>query len=274
MELINDKNEKDIKILTKIFKQELNNNYNKDINLFMKNIIHDFLEKNNFNLIKSEEEENSYLSKLIDLYGNKSEFLLKKFKNFENKLISYKNLKKLFIEENLYSPEDTEKKNIFKFLIYILKKNASYIDELYSINDFLIEDLINFFKGIFDIIQEKFESYEKNNDNDDGLTITDEDFKKIMNTFLYNLNQKMEEKSLNLDELLGEENIKNIKKDGKNIKIMDIYKFVEILKEYEIDLNNSLVISCIFNRYQLNENTEDINIDALESDLIKKEIIL
>ena len=57
------------------------------------------------------------------------------------------------------------------------------------------------------------------------------------------------------------------------MKIMDIYKFVESLKENGINLIDSLVISCIFNRYQINENSEDINISALQRDLEQKQIV-
>jgi hypothetical protein len=95
-----------------------------------------------------------------------------------------------------------------------------------------------------------------------------------MNKFLKELNEKMEEKKVDLEELLEEENIKEIEKDGKSLKVIDIYKFVEKLRENEINLGDSLVISCIFNRYQLNENSEDINLDALQNDLEKKQIIL
>ena len=46
------------------------------------------------------------------------------------------------------------------------------------------------------------------------------------------------------------------------------------MRENEINLEDSLVISCIFNRYQVSENSEDINIDALLIDLEKRQIIL
>ena len=242
----------------------------------MENIIKDFLEKNKFTLIQSEDDENLYLTKVIQLYGPSCNVLIQKLNNLQKddkNFIPYKNLKKLMKEENLYSNEDKEKRNIFKFFTYVLKKNASYIDEQSSINDFLIEDVLNFLKGIFDLISgKKLESDEQN--SDDGLTITDEEFKKIMNTFLLDLNKKMEEKNLDLEKMLGEENIKEIEKEGKSIKVIDIYKFVEKLKENDVNLNDNLVISCIFNRYQINENSENININILKNDLEKKQIIL
>ena len=69
-----------------------------------------------------------------------------------------------------------------------------------------------------------------------------------MNGFLNELNQKLEEKNEELENFLGEENIKEIENDGKNIKVMDIYRFVEKLRENDINLTENLVISCIFNR--------------------------
>ena len=277
LNLIEDKNEKDIKTLTKIFKYQLEQNYSTDINTFKEKIIQDFLENNKFTLIQSEEDENLYLTKLIQLYGPSCNNLIEKLKLLqkdEKKLISYKSLKKMIKEENLYDKKDQEKINIFNFFIFVLKKNSSFNDESTSISDFYIYDILNFLKGITDILSGKKLESDEVNEEDDGLTITDEDFKKIMNKFLKELNEKMEEKKVDLEELLEEENIKEIEKDGKSLKVIDIYKFVEKLRENEINLGDSLVISCIFNRYQVNENSEDINIDALQNDLEKKQIIL
>ena len=275
--LINDKNEKDIKTLTKIFKNQLSQNYNNDISIFKEKIIPDFLEKNKFTLIQSEEDENIFLSKIIQLYGPCCNSLIEKLKIYQKEqkiLISYKNLKKMIKEENIYSKTDKEKKNIFKFFIFVLKKNASFNEENTSINDFYIEDVLNFLKGMYDIISGKKLESDDANGEDDGLTITDEDFKKIMNSFISELNQKMEEKNMELEEFLGEENIREIEKEGKSLKVMDIYKFVDKLRENGINIGDSLVISCIFNRYQIDENAEDINIIALQNDLEKKQIIL
>ena len=279
LSLINNKNEKDIKTLTKIFKNNLKEKYLNNINTFIEKIIPDFLEENKFNLIKSEEDENLYLSKIIQLYGPVCNTLIEKLKNFQNdnnkiNLISYHNLKNILKEEYLYSNDDKEKKNIFKFFIFVLKKNISNNNPSDSINDFIIDDVFNFFKGISDVISGKKIESDDINEDDDGLTITDEDFKKIMNGFLNELSQKLEEKNEELENFLGEENIKEIENDGKNIKVMDIYRFVEKLRENDINLTENLVISCIFNRYQVAESSEDINIIALKHDLEKKQVIL
>ena len=279
LSLINNKNEKDIKTLTKIFKNNLKEKYLNNINTFIEKIIPDFLEENKFNLIKSEEDENLYLSKIIQLYGPVCNTLIEKLKNFQNdnnkiNLISYQNLKNILKEEYLYSNDNEEKKNIFKFFIFVLKKNISNNNPSNSINDFIIDDVFNFFKGISDVISGKKIESDDINEDDDGLTITDEDFKKIMNGFLNELNQKLEEKNEELENFLGEENIKEIENDGKNIKVMDIYRFVEKLRENDINLTENLVISCIFNRYQVAESSEDINIIALKHDLEKKQVIL
>ena len=177
-------------------------------------------------------------------------------------------------EENLYNKNDQEKINIFNFFVFVLKKNSSFNDESTSISDFYIFDILNFLKGITDIISGKKLESDEVNEEDDGLTITDEDFKRIMNKFLKELNEKMEEKKMGLGDILEEENIKEIEKDGKSLKVIDIYKFVEKMRENGISLEDSLVISCIFNRYQVSENSEDINIDALLIDLEKRQIIL
>ena len=275
--LIDDKNENDIQILQKIFKYQLKNNYSNDVDTFKQKIIPDFLEKNKFTLIQSEEDENQYLTKIIQIYGLSCNNLLEKLQILqkdEKNLISYKDLKNLLKEENVYSKNDKEQINIFKFFTFVLKKNSSLHDENASINDFYIPDIMNFLKGISDIISGKKIESDEINEEEDGLTITDEEFKKIMNNFLNDLNQKMEEKKIKLNEFLGEDNIREIEKEGKTMKIMDIYKFVEKLRENGINLIDSLIISCIFNRYQINENSEDININALQNDLEQKQIIL
>ena len=275
--LIDDKNENDIQILQKIFKYQLKNNYSNDVDTFKQKIIPDFLEKNKFTLIQSEEDENQYLTKIIQIYGLSCNNLLEKLQILqkdEKNLISYKDLKNLLKEENVYSKNDKEQINIFKFFTFVLKKNSSLHDENASINDFYIPDIMNFLKGISDIISGKKIESDEINEEEDGLTITDEEFKKIMNNFLNDLNQKMEEKKIKLNEFLGEDNIREIENEGKTTKIMDIYKFVEKLRENGINLIDSLIISCIFNRYQINENSEDININALQNDLEQKQIIL
>ena len=228
-------------------------------------------------MIQSEEDENQYLTKIIQIYGLSCNNLLEKLQILqkdEKNLISYKDLKNLLKEENVYSKNDKEQINIFKFFTFVLKKNSSLHDENASINDFYIPDIMNFLKGISDIISGKKIESDEINEEEDGLTITDEEFKKIMNNFLNDLNQKMEEKKIKLNEFLGEDNIREIEKEGKTMKIMDIYKFVEKLRENGINLIDSLIISCIFNRYQINENSEDININALQNDLEQKQIIL
>ena len=125
-----------------------------------------------------------------------------------------------------------------------------------------------------DIISGKKLESDELNEDDDGLTITDEDFKKIMNAFIRDLNKKLEEKKETIEEFLGEENIKEIEKDKKSIKVINIYNFVEKLRDNDINLNDNLIISCIFNRYQIRDSSEDISINALKSDLEKKQVIL
>jgi len=158
LSLIDDKNEKDMETLQKIFKYQLKNNYSNDVDTFKAKIIPDFLEKNKFTLVQTEEDENQYLAKMIQIYGPCCNSLLEKLKNFqkdETNLISYKDLKKILKEEKIYSKNDKEKINIFKFFIFVLKKNSSFQDENASINDFFLPDIINFIKGITDIISGK-----------------------------------------------------------------------------------------------------------------------
>jgi hypothetical protein len=146
----------------------------------------------------------------------------------------------------------------------VLKKNSSLHDDNFSIFDFASEDIISFFSNILDIANDKI--YEDSIAND-GLSITDEDYKKIISNFVKDFNKLLKEKNMRIDQLLGEDNINMIVKEGKEINLINIYTFIDKLREKGLQLNDNLVISCIFARYQLDENQEDIDLNLLENDL-------
>ena len=182
------------------------------------------------------------------------------------KYISYKNIKKILKEEQLYIKNNKEKTELFKFFIYVLKKNISLSDENISIFDFISEDIMNFFNGIYDIVNDK--KNEENNANEEGgLTITDEEFRKIINKFINDFNTFLNEKKLVLNAFLGEDNINIMIKDEKEIEVINVYKFVDILNQKGFQLNDNFIISCIFAKYQIDENLEDIDLTSLENDL-------
>ena len=267
MGIIKDNNDNDIKLLKKILIYLLEEKSGNDEELFFKNLTNDLVSKNKLTFAENEDEENKLLGKIIEAYSTKSKSIIEKI-NKENKnnkkYISYKNLKKYLKEENLYIKNNKEKIELFKFFMFVLKKNTSSSEENFSMFDFNVEDIINFFNGIFEIKNEKSKD---DNINEGGLTITDEEFKKIIHTFLKNFKKFLTEINVTLSNLLGEENINIMIKDGKEIEVINIYKFVNILNEKGFNLDDNFVLSCVFAKYQVDENLEDININILDDDL-------
>ena len=268
LNLINNNNENDLKFLKKYLIYFLEEKYQNNIEIFVKNIINDLISKNKLTFGDNEDEENQMLGKIIQAYSAKSNMIIQKIGKEKKKFISYKNLKRCLKEEELYVKNNKEKSELFKFFIYVLKKNSSLTDSDISLFDFIVEDIINFFNGILDIINDKRNDDNVINEEDEGgLTITDEDFKKIINKFTNDFNLFLREKKLTLNTLLGEENINIMVKDGKEIEVIDIYKFIYILNEKGFQLNDNFIISCIFAKYQINENLEVIDINLLNNDL-------
>ena len=261
LNLIDDNNENDIKALKKILTYLLEEKYQNNKETFFKNLVNDLISKNKLTFGENEDEENQLLGKIIQEYSVKSKIILEKIKKEGKKYITYKNLKKYLKEEQLYIKNNKEKIELFKFFIYVLKKNISLSDENISLFDFVSEDIINFLNGILEIMNDK------KNDEDGGLTITDEEFRKIINKFINDFNTFLNEKNLLLNVFLGEENINIMIKNEKEIEVINIYKFVEILNQKGFQLNDNFIISCIFAKYQIDENLEDIDISLLENDL-------
>ena len=266
LNLIDDNNENDIKTLKKIMTYLLEEKYQNNKELFFKNIVNDLISKNKLTFGENEDEENQLLGKIVHEYSVKSKIIIEKMKKDGKKYISYKNIKKILKEEQLYIKNNKEKTELFKFFIYVLKKNISLSDENISIFDFISEDIMNFFNGIYDIVNDK--KNEENNANEEGgLTITDEEFRKIINKFINDFNTFLNEKNLVLNAFLGEDNINIMIKDEKEIEVINVYKFVDILNQKGFQLNDNFIISCIFAKYQIDENLEDIDLTSLENDL-------
>jgi hypothetical protein len=244
--------------------------YQKNKEIFLNKVINDLVGKSKLTFKENEDEEHKLLGKVIQEYSVKSNEIVEKIKKDNKKILSYKNLKKYLKEEQLYIKNNKEKIELFKFFIYVLKKNSSLHDDNFSIFDFASEDIISFFSNILDIANDKI--YEDSIAND-GLSITDEDYKKIISNFVKDFNKLLKEKNMRIEQLLGEDNINMIVKEGKEINLINIYTFIDKLREKGLQLNDNLVISCIFARYQLDENLEDIDLNLLENDLQQINIV-
>ena len=269
LNLIDNNNENDIKLFKKILVYLLEEKYQNNKDKFLNNLVIDFIEKNKLLFGQSEDEEDQLFGKIIKAYSSKANILIEKLKKDNKQFISYKNLKKYFQEEKLYVKNNKESSELFKFYIYILKKNNSSSDEKNSIFDFVVEDIINLLNGIQSIANDKrIISNDNDNPQDDGgIMVHEEDFRKIINKFINDLNKLLEEKKLELNSLIGDENINIMEKNGKEIEVINIYKFIEILKENGYAINDNLINSCIFAKYQIDENLEDIDINLINNDL-------
>ena len=269
LNLINNKNENDIKLFKKILIYLLEEKYQNNKDKFLNNLVIDFIEKNKLSFGQSEDEEDQLFGRIIKEYSSKANILIEKLKKDNKQIISYKNLKKYFKEEKLYVKNNKESSELFKFFIYILKKNNSFLDEKNSIFDFVVEDIINLLNGIQSIANDKrIISNDNDNPQDDGgIMVQEEDFRKIISKFINDLNKLLEKKQLELNSFIGDENINIMEKDGKEIEVINIYKFIEILKENGYVINDNLINSCIFAKYQIDENLEDIDINLINNDL-------
>lgn len=254
LNLINDKNENDIKLLKKIFINLLEEKYENNKELFLNNVIKDIIDNNAlpFNISK----ENDLLEKIKKMYNKSSKNIIEKISKFNNKIISYKNIKKIFKEEKLYIKKNKEKEELFQFFIYIIKKNSYINDDINnnnSINDLMVEDVIKFFNSI--------------NNNEKSLSNINEE--NALNNFIIQLKKMLDEKKINLKQFIGESNIKYIKKDEKEIDVINVNKFSDLLKINEFKLEKVLNINFILSHYKIDDNSEDININILENDLKK-----
>ena len=269
LNLIDNNNENDIKLFKKILIYLLEEKYQNNKDKFLNGLIIDFIEKNKLPFGQSEDEEDQLFGKLIKAYSSKGNILTEKLKKDNKQFISYKNLKKYFKEEKLYIKNNKESSELFKFYIYILKKNNSFSDEKISIFDFVVEDIINLFNGIQSIANDKriISNDNENPEDDGGIMVHEEEFRKIITKFIEDLNKLLEEKKLELNSFIGDENINIMEKDGKEIEVINIYKFIEILKENGYAINDNLINSCIFAKYQIDENLEDIDINLINNDL-------
>lgn len=254
LNLINDKNENDIKLLKKIFINLLEEKYENNKELFLNNVIKDIIDNNAlpFNISK----ENDLLEKKKKMSNKSSKNIIEKISKFNNKIISYKNIKKIFKEEKLYIKKNKEKDELFQFFIYIIKKNSYINDDINnnnSINDLMVEDVIKFFNSI--------------NNNEESLSNINEE--NALNNFIIQLKKMLDEKKINLKQFIGESNIKYIKKDEKEIDVINVNKFSDLLKINEFKLEKVLNINFILSHYKIDDNSEDININILENDLKK-----
>ena len=261
--LIKDKNENDIKLLKNLFIYLFDEKYKNNKELFLDNVIDDFVEENR--LLFKKNEENELFEKVKKEYSKNTKSIKEKINKKNRELISYKNIIKIFEEEKLYIKDNKEKIKLFTFFIYLLKKCSSYFNTNNSITDFIVEDVVNFFDGKLKFKNDKKIKNSNDSNKLEEISITSEEVKKILDNFILKLKTFLNEKKLDLKKLIGEN---NIKKNEKEINFINIFQFFDLLKQNEFELDK-MTISCILSNYKIDENSENININLLEKDINK-----
>ena len=256
LNLIKDKNENDINLLKDLFIYLLDEKYKGNKESFLDNIIGDFVENNDLLFNK-----NDLYEKLCKEYTHNTNSIIEKLKK-NNKYISFNDLENILTEEKLYEKNNEEKNELFKYFVYILKKSYSSFDKNDSICDFKVEDIISYFNGTLKINLEK---NTKENSKDSEVLMSNEELQKILDNFIFKTKKILEEKNMNIKSFIGEN---NIKKNDYGVSLVNIYTLFDLLKKSGFELDK-IAFSCIFAKYKINENSEDINLNSLERDLNK-----
>ena len=227
-------NKKDINNLKEILTYLYETKYKNNKIIFLAKVLNDIYILDNTNIILFNiEQENILFQKLENIYLDKINSLIEKIKNIKRENISYAQLKKIFKEEDLYIEEHEEKKKLFQFFIYILKKREYTFNQDYLLNEFSIKDILEFL-------------------ND--LSSKEEEDKILINEFFKALKNMLDDKKMDFKKLIGK---------NKNININD---FINILNEnnFVIEIENFDLYSFL-QKFKTSENSDNINIELIQN---------
>jgi len=227
-------NKKDINNLKEILTYLYETKYKNNKIIFLAKVLNDIYILDNTNIILFNiEQENILFQKLENIYLDKINSLIEKIKNIKGENISFAQLKKIFQEEDLYIEEHEEKKKLFQFFIYILKKREYTFNQDYLLNEFSIKDILEFL-------------------ND--LSSKEEEDKILINEFFKALKNMLDDKKMDFKKLIGK---------NKNINITD---FINILNEnnFVIEIENFDLYSFL-QKFKTSENSDNINIELIQN---------
>ena len=227
-------NKKNINNLKEILTYLYETKYKNNKIIFLSKVLNDIYILDNTNIILFNiEQENILFQKLENIYLDKINSLIEKIKNIKEENISYAQLKKIFKEEDLYIEEHEEKKKLFQFFIYILKKREYTFNQDYLLNEFSIKDILEFL-------------------ND--LSSKEEEDKILINEFFKALKNMLDDKKMDFKKLIGK---------NKNINITD---FINILNEnnFVIEIENFDLYSFL-QKFKTSENSDNINIELIQN---------
>ena len=211
----------------------LDNKYQGDNILFLDKVINDiYILNDNKKILINDNEEKAMLEKIRKIFSenNNSSLIEKINKNKNRNNITYDKLKSIIKEEKIFKQIKNEEMKLFQFFIYHIKKSEKLTNKN-SLNEFSVKIITNFIN-------------ELNKD------------KKDDNNFIVALKNFLENKNITLEDFLG------------NKDIISVTEFMNLLNKNEFKVDNiNLDIYCALQKYQTEENYNNISINKLRKDI-------
>ena len=211
----------------------LDNKYQGDNILFLDKVINDiYILNDNKKILINDNEEKAMLEKIRKIFSenNNSSLIEKINKNKNRNTITYDKLKSIIKEEKIFKQIKNEEMKLFQFFIYHIKKSEKLTNKN-SLNEFSVKIIMNFIN-------------ELNKD------------KKDDNNFIVAFKNFLENKNITLEDFLG------------NKDIISVTEFMNLLNKNEFKVDNiNLDIYCALQKYQTEENYNNISIDKLRKDI-------
>ena len=211
----------------------LDNKYQGDNILFLDKVINDiYILNDNKKILINDNEEKAMLEKIRKIFSenNNSSLIEKINKNKNRNNITYDKLKSIIKEEKIFKQIKNEEMKLFQFFIYHIKKSEKLTNKN-SLNEFSVKIITNFIN-------------ELNKD------------KKDDNNFIVAFKNFLENKNITLEDFLG------------NKDIISVTEFMNLLNKNEFKVDNiNLDIYCALQKYQTEENYNNISINKLREDI-------
>ena len=211
----------------------LDNKYQGDNILFLDKVINDiYILNDNKKILINDNEEKAMLEKIRKIFSkNNNNSLIEKInKNKNRNNITYDKLKSIIKEEKIFKQIKDEEMKLFQFFIYHIKKSEKLTNKN-SLNEFSVKIIMNFIN-------------ELNKD------------KKDDNNFIVAFKNFLENKNITLEDFLG------------NKDIISVTEFMNLLNKNEFKVDNiNLDIYCALQKYQTEENYNNISINKLREDI-------
>ena len=211
----------------------LDNKYQGDNILFLDKVINDiYILNDNKKILINDNEEKAMLEKIRKIFSeNNNNSLIEKInKNKNRNNITYDKLKSIIKEEKIFKQIKNEEMKLFQFFIYHIKKSEKLTNKN-SLNEFSVKIIMDFIN-------------ELNKD------------KKDDNNFIVAFKNFLENKNITLEDFLG------------NKDIISVTEFMNLLNKNEFKVDNiNLDIYCALQKYQTEENYNNISINKLRKDI-------